>query len=81
MLKSTEISPANLSTEMGKSRAQISHAPPKAYKNDAADQICLPRHLLSMPGAQWAIWRLTGLRGAGFAADQVAAAAAPSIRL
>jgi hypothetical protein len=77
MLKSTEISPANLSTEMGESRAQISHAPPKAYKNDAADQICLPRHLLSMPGAQWAIWRLTGLRGAGFAADQVLQLAAP----
>ena len=37
----------------------------------------LPSHLLPLDGGEWAVWRCSGLRGAGFPIEQVLQLAAP----
>ncbi|MFY9573908.1 MAG: lantibiotic dehydratase, partial [Blastocatellia bacterium] len=37
----------------------------------------LPSHLLQLPGEKWALWRCSGLRGAGFSASGVLRLSAP----
>jgi hypothetical protein len=37
----------------------------------------LPAHLLPLPGEKWALWRCSGLRGAGFSASGVLRLSAP----
>ena len=38
----------------------------------------LPAHLLPLPGEEWALWRCSGLRGAGFSANGVLRLSAPN---
>src|SRR5215213_3164777 len=42
---------------------------PVAFKIQEAPP--LPAHLLPLPGEEWALWRWSGLRGAGFSASGV----------
>jgi len=42
---------------------------PVAFKIQEAPP--LPAHLLPLPGEEWALWRCSGLRGAGFSASGV----------
>src|SRR5438105_2435638 len=37
-----------------------------------------PRHLVELPGGEWALWRWVALRGAGFPADGVLRLSAPA---
>jgi len=44
---------------------------------DNSTEHSLPSHLIAIPGADWALWRWVGLRGAGFPAHEVLKLSAP----
>lgn len=48
---------------------------PVAFK--VQEEPALPAHLLPLPGEEWALWRCSGLRGAGFPASGVLKLSAP----
>lgn len=54
----------------------IAPPPTLAATTGPSDAAQLPDHLIPLPGGPWVLWRLIGLRGAGFPAAQVLALAA-----
>src|SRR5215213_4516296 len=53
--------------QMSKETSTISPAPAGGKEESPR----LPDHLVALPGGEWALWRWSALRGAGFAASRV----------
>lgn len=63
---------------MGTNEYELKRGDAAAGVADArGDAMELPAHLLPLAEGRWAVWRLTGLRGAGFPAELVLKLAAP----
>jgi Lantibiotic dehydratase, N terminus len=77
MFKGPENTVVVLPTQIGERREHSLLSQSFAGIRVDAKQHCFPKHLLLMAGTEWATWRLTGLRGAGFPADQVLKLASP----